>query len=171
VTRLSRSRQKKKRRLVGEEPPEASEPGLVSKKRIIVAVPVLVVVGALVGFSLYRYYRVEEPARVLERWATATRDGDCDASYDALSKSVKDVSVVGEKENWCQLIGSPNFIGTLTVEETLRSGSKACVVAEVHNPDQSTQRKSFILVLEDGDWKVDLGSDPATSGVEGCPST
>lgn len=126
--------------------------------------------AGVVIFSFYRFYRVDEPARALERWAEATREGDCERSYDGLSASVKDSSVLGDKGNWCQIIGSPKFIGTLTVEKTLRAGLKACVVTEIHNPDESVQRKAFILVREDGDWKVDLGSDPTSVGIEGCPS-
>lgn len=171
MTRLSESERGKRRRSARRgEPPAASEPRLGPKRRLLAGAGALLVVGAVVAFSFYRYYRVEEPARALERWAEATRQGDCDKSYDGLSRSVKEVSVVGERDNWCQLIGSPNFIGALSVDESLLAGPKACVVAEIHNPDDSMQRKPFILVLEDGQWKVDLGSDPATSGIEGCPS-
>lgn len=174
MTRLSEGRRRKRRPLgraaSGEASGAASEPGLGSRRRIVAASSVLAVVAAVVAFSFFRYYRVDEPARALERWAEATREGDCDDSYDALSRSVKDVSLVGEKDNWCRLIGSPDFIGSLSVEKTLRSGESACVVAEVDNPDGSTQRKPFILVLEDGAWRVDLGSDPGAAGIEGCPS-
>ncbi len=146
-------------------------PSAVGRKRRLVAASfVVALVVAVVAFSLFRYFRTEAPARALEKWAAATREGDCDASYEALSRSVKEVSLVGEKENWCQLVGSPNFIGPLSVARTFRWGSTACVVADIQNPDGTAARKVFVLVEEDGAWKVDLGADPSSSGVPGCPS-
>ncbi len=169
MTRASR-RGRRQRGDTRKHPPEASAPSVVVRKRrlVVAALAMALVVGA-VGFSLFRYFRSEAPARALEKWAAATREGDCDASYEALSKSVKEVSLVGEKENWCQLIGSPNFIGPVSTSRTLRWGSTACVVAEVENPDGTSARKVFVLVEEDGAWRVDLGTDPRSSGVPGCP--
>lgn len=83
---------------------------------------------------------------------------------------MKEVSVVGDKENWCQIIGSSQFIGTVSVERTYRSGSKACVVARITESDESTHIKPFILVAEGGAWKIDLGATPESAGIEGCPS-
>ncbi|MER3396336.1 MAG: hypothetical protein C4318_07265 [Acidimicrobiia bacterium] len=169
MTLRSEKPKRKRRKKAEEAHPEASEPRLRRKGSLAIAGIALGIATTAVSFSFYRYFWVDSPARALERWAEATREGDCDASYEGLSASVKDSSVLGEKDNWCQVIGSRNFIGTLSVEKTLREGTKACVVSEIHNPDSSVKRKAFILVYEERSWKVDLGADPVSVGIRGCP--
>lgn len=140
-----------------------------SKRHLVAAAALVAVVASVVAVSFVIRLRSPGPVEALERWAAATRHGDCEASYAGLASSVKDVSVVGEKENWCAIIGSPTFIGELKARRAVVSGDRACVEADVSDPATGAwTSKTFVLTREGGSWKVDLGSDPASSGVAGC---
>lgn len=142
---------------------------MLSKRRLLAAAALVTVAASVVAVSVVLRVRSPGPAEALERWARATRLGDCETSYGGLASSVKDVSVVGEKDNWCAIIGSPTFIGELRVRRALVSGNRACVETNVSDPVTGTwTSKTFVLTREGRSWKVDLGSDPASSGVLGC---
>ena len=162
-------RGKGRKRSEGRSGPADTPAGVFSGRRLAVAIAVAAVVGGVVAFSVVAWYRKPGPSKSLENWAIATRLGDCDASYDGLAQSVKDVSLVGEKENWCRIIGSPEFIGQLQAKNSWVSGDRACVEAQVfQQASGKPETRRFVMVREGGSWKVDLGADPDSVGIGAC---
>lgn len=149
-------------------PKTADEPSVAKRfprgALISLAVVVLVVAGA----SLFLWMRMDRPGPALEEWAEATRTGDCETSYEGLSSSAKEAPLIGDKENWCRIIGSPNFIGTVTADSVLVKGNAACVHATVTSERVESESRVFVMTKERGSWKVDVGGDPTATGIPGC---
>lgn len=125
----------------------------------------LVMIG---GVAAFLWLRTENPGTALEKWAAATRQGDCEASYGGLSTSAKQAPLIGDQSNWCQLIGSTDFIGQVKADESSSKGSTACVKATVTDRAGPPRQQVFLMVRESGSWKVDVGGDPASTGISGC---
>lgn len=128
------------------------------------------VVLVVVGVSLFLWTRMDRPGPALEEWAEATRMGDCEISYEGLSSSAKQAPLIGDRENWCRIIGSPNFIGKVTADSVQTKGGSACIHATVISDQGQSESRIFVMVRERGSWKVDVGGDPAGTGIAGCSS-
>lgn len=146
----------------------ADEPVIAGRYSRGALVSLAAVVLVVVGISLFLWMRTDRPGPALEKWAESTRTGDCESSYEGLSSSAKEAPLVGDKENWCRIIGSPSFIGTVTADSVLVNGNAACVHATVTSERVESESRVFVMVRERGSWKVDVGGDPTATGISGC---
>lgn len=149
-------------------PKTSDEPVAIKRFPRGALVSLAVLVLAVAGVSLFLWMRMDRPGPALEKWAEATRTGDCEVSYEGLSSSAKEAPLIGDRDNWCRIIGSPNFIGAVTADSVLVKGSTACVHATVTSERVEAESRVFVMVKERGSWKVDVGGDPTATGIPGC---
>lgn len=149
-------------------PKTADEPVVAKRFPRGALVSLVVVLLIVAGASLFLWMRADRPGSALEGWAEATRTGNCEASYEGLSSSAKEAPLIGDKENWCRIIGSPNFIGTVTADSVLVKGGSACVHATVTSERVEAESRVFVMIKERGSWKVDVGGDPTATGIPDC---
>ncbi|RIK06861.1 MAG: hypothetical protein DCC49_10905 [Acidobacteria bacterium] len=156
------------RRSKPKVPKTADEPVAVKRLPRGALISLAVVAVVVAGASVFIWMRTDRPGPALEKWAEATRTGDCEASYEGLSSSAKEAPLIGDQTNWCRIIGSPNFIGKVTADSVLVKGNAACVHATVTSERIESESRVFVMIKERGSWKVDVGGDPTATGIPGC---